>query len=175
VKEDGSQNIQLGTYFDVSNGGTDIEFTANSVQCLLRDCVDTRLQSISNSGTLNSWPTQYRVQEVLTSGVAVTKKTYNGTNAIPFEIMEIGETLANDGTFQLPDGTCGEVAVRCGNEYGRWHVKADRTCTKLYGSTNTASDGSASKLSVYDTGSHVLVINRLGVSYKTSIDYRYYT
>lgn len=84
------------------------------------------------------------------------------------------DTLADDGTVNLPDATSGVVFVSCNAEAGMWLVQNDGTVVKISGSTNTAATDSDGDLCVYDGGStQAIVKNRLGATGEIRIFYFY--
>lgn len=174
IKEDGSFTSYDQCYFDVSNGGTDIELTANSAEVVFTGSSDLRIQTILDSGASNSFhdPRYVQFRSGHDSASGEVWYTYSGTNQIPLRHKPIGVTLADDDTYTLPTGGSGLVLVGCGNEGGLWHIASNRTCTKLAGTANTVNTNTDTNLCVFDNGVNaVIVMNRLGSSLKTIIQF----
>jgi hypothetical protein len=175
-KEDGKSSRWLDSYLDTSNGVTDIELTANSQSIIIDGGADLRLMGIVDNGILNSYPDVYRKQTRLVNGISTEFYSFNGGADLSAGVLTIGTTLTDDGSFDLPASSSGIIQVDCGAEGGVWKVKTDGTTVKLSGTTNTAADGSDTKLSVFQASANQpRVINRLGASNKTTFRYVYST
>lgn len=83
------------------------------------------------------------------------------------------DSIADDGSVNLPDSTSGMAFVSCNAEAGYWLVQNDGTCTKISGTTNTADTNTDTNLCVYDTGTQARVVNRLGVVGEIRVIYYY--
>lgn len=82
------------------------------------------------------------------------------------------DSLADDGTINLPDATSGLVMVSCNGEAGIWLIQSNGTVTGLTGSANTASTDIDTKLCVYNGGgTQAIVKNRLGTAGEIRIFY----
>ena len=83
------------------------------------------------------------------------------------------DALADDGTVRLPDATDGLVIVSCNAEAITAVVKADGSCVKMAGTTNTAVADTDADLDVYDGGTYAIVKNRLATTGTIRITYLY--
>jgi hypothetical protein len=84
------------------------------------------------------------------------------------------KTLADDGTFNVPDATSGWGQVKGGGEYLEFRWAADGTVTLLTDcSANTANTDSDTDLCAYDSGTQVIIKNRLGGKFSFIMELNY--
>lgn len=98
---------------------------------------------------------------------------FYGTTGVIKRFVYQNDSLADDGTVNLPDAVSGMVTVTCNAEAGQWLVQQDGTCTKVSGTTNTADTDSDTDLCVYDGGTFGIVKNRLGATGRIRIIFEY--
>lgn len=85
------------------------------------------------------------------------------------------DSIADDGTLDLPDATAGMIFVSCNAEGGGWNIQSDGTVSKLFGSANTADTDSDTDLCVYNSaGTQATIKNRLGTTGEIRVFYFYY-
>lgn len=81
--------------------------------------------------------------------------------------------LADDATVNLPDTTSGIVIVSCNGEAGIFNVQVDGTVTLISGSGNVDDADTDTDLCCFDGGTGAVVKNRLGVTGRIVIWYKY--
>ncbi len=99
--------------------------------------------------------------------------SFNCNTGTAYQFTYQNDSLADDGTVNLPDATSGICFVSCNGEAGMWLVQNDGACTKIAGSTNTDAADTDAKLCVYDGGTNAIVKNRLGAAGEIRILYFY--
>jgi len=104
---------------------------------------------------------QYSTFDILPKGGALALWSY------------ANDSLADDGTHDLPDATSGFIFISCNAEYGGWAIQNDGTVTKMWGSANTANTDSDTDLCVYQSGTQAIIKNRLGAAGKIRSTYFY--
>jgi hypothetical protein len=83
------------------------------------------------------------------------------------------DSLADDGTVDLPDATSGFVIVSCGAESAVAVVEADGSVADVSSTTNVAYTDSDTDLCLFDDGTNVTLKNRLGEAKEIRITYFY--
>lgn len=137
---------------------------------------DSRVES---RGTSNGFRAQYQegTYATIAAGSAGTldiTRVNAGTSAGTLKVFTYqNDSLADDGTVNLPDATSGIVFVSAGAETIWAVVAADGSCVKGGGSTDTDVADTDAKLDVYDGGTYAVAKNRLGAAKETRIVYFY--
>ena len=115
--------------------------------------------------------------KIVISKSGYNSQTYDDINIFPAGVLNQftyqNDSLADDGTVNLPNATSGMVFVSCNAEGGMWLVQNTGAVVKIAGSSNTAATNADGNLCVYDGGTYAIVKNRLGTTGEIRIIYHY--
>lgn len=160
-------DADLATFALIANtaiaaGASGFTLTANSVALAVEAA-----SAINQDVTSDAGPTFDHMH--VTNNLACGTLTAGAINLFPYQ----DDSLADDGTVNLPDATSGICFVSCNAECGMWLVQNDGAVTKISGSANTAAADTDGSLCVYDGGTNGVVKNRLGATGEIRIIYFY--
>jgi len=105
------------------------------------------------------------------------KITANTTTASDLNIRRQVSEFADDGFIQLGNGLAGwgEIMVGDNEEWAHFRFSSDGTVTLIDNTSNVVNTNTDGKFCVFDNGSTIMIINKLGSAKDVAMNINYYT